>query len=228
MKKSGSIFSIGWLCLALCQPATAQVFSAGQAPAAPRSATTAAAPTFKAAPEPEKQLDEMVKLPPREKPAEVNNDDSFSPVETNFSGERQEVQKAPDNKDEPTVFHFKIVNGKVNFINADKRNILVYYDDYKIHRGFDKIIKCTIRVYVVNDLTEKISTLAFRLKWPDISTTVLMNQLNPGVKTYTDLMLLGDGCLKLDHTPTIEVNRCRVKGMSQEACADAIKWFPKQ
>ena len=28
-----------------------------------------------------------------------------------------------------------------------------------------------------------------------------------------------------DKAPTIEVNRCRVKGMTQEQCADAVKWF---
>ena len=156
---------------------------------------------------------------------EYSNDDTFSPIKKNFNGINSETeQQNPD----PKVFHFKIVNGEVSFDDNNKRNVLIYYDNYQIHRGFDKLIKCTIRVYVLNDLPEKITSLAFKLKWPDISTNVAMNQLQAGVTTYTDLMLLGEGCLKLDKTPTIEVNRCRIKGMSQEACADTLKWFPKK
>ena len=52
-----------------------------------------------------------------------------------------------------------------------------------------------------------------------------MNRLNPGVRTYKDVVLLGEGCFNLDKAPTVEVNRCRVKGMTQEQCADAVKWF---
>ena len=54
-----------------------------------------------------------------------------------------------------------------------------------------------------------------------------MNRVNPGVRTYMDVMLLGEGCFSMDKTPTIEVNRCRVKGMSEDKCSDAIRWFKK-
>ncbi len=150
--------------------------------------------------------------------------DLLSPVAKKFD---EQTQKANEAKGEPQVFHFKIVNDKVTVDDPDKRNILVYYDNYRIIRSFDKLTKCSIRVYVINDLKEKITSLGFKLHWPDISTAVEMVQVKPGVKTYTDLMLLGDGCLRLDKIPTIEVNRCRVKGMSQDACADAIKWMPR-
>ena len=149
--------------------------------------------------------------------------DIWMPTQKNFDYKQPDMIEP---KDEPQVFHFKIVNDKVSVVDPDKRNILVYYDDYKIIRGFDKITKCSIRVYVINDLQEKINTIGFKLHWPDVSTGVEMSQVKPGIKTYTDLLLLGDGCLRLDKTPTIEVNRCRVKGMSQEACADAVKWMP--
>ena len=199
-------------------PASAQVFSG--APSAPQQITQPAKPTA----EPLVALDELQKTPST--PAATDkNADTFSPVEKNFNNENQkkEVQNATSR-----VVHFKIVDGKVEFESDDRRSILVYYDNYQIHRGFDKMVKCTIRVYVLNDFKEKITSLGFKLKWPDISTSVEMSQLKPGVSTYTDLMLLGEGCLHLDKTPTIEVNRCRVRGISQETCADAIKWFPKK
>ena len=131
------------------------------------------------------------------------------------------------NNTDRKVLHFKIVEGEVIFDDPEKRDIMIFYDNYEIQKGMDGIVRCSIRLYVLNDLMTKISSLGFKLHWPNLSTSVQMNQVNPGVKTYTDMTLLGDGCLNMDKTPTIEVNRCRVKGMSQEACADAIKWFPK-
>lgn len=148
----------------------------------------------------------------------------FPSTQTNFNGENDDFG-AP--KDDPQVLHFKIVKGKVTVENPENRKVLVYYDNYQIHRGFDKLLKCSIRVHVINDLKEDITSLGFRLKWPEISTAVEMRQIKRGVQTYTDLMLLGDGCLRMDKTPTIEVNRCRVKAMTQQQCADAIQWLPR-
>ena len=123
-----------------------------------------------------------------------------------------------DRKDDPCA-----CIGKVIF--DDERKILISYDSYKVEKGLDGIVRCSMRIYVLNDLTTHISSLGVKLKWPQISTNVQMNKVNPGVKTYMDVMLLGDGCLSMDKTPTIEVNRCRVKGMSEEQCSNAIRWF---
>ena len=119
------------------------------------------------------------------------------------------------------------MNGEVILDEDKERSILIYYDNYQVHRGLDEYVRCSMRIYVLNDLKEKISSLGFKLYWPEISTSIQMNQLNPGVRTYKDIMLMGDGCFALDKAPTIEVNRCRVKGMSQEKCADAVKWYEK-
>jgi hypothetical protein len=154
-----------------------------------------------------------------------NGETSLLPkTQTNFDPDSVKFS-APEN--DPQVLHFKVVNGKISVEDPENRKILVYYDNYKLHRGFDKLLKCSIRVYVINDLNENITSLGFRLKWPEIATAVEMRQVKHGVKTYTDLMLLGDGCLRMDKTPTIEVNRCRVKGMTQEQCADAVQWLPR-
>lgn len=136
-------------------------------------------------------------------------------------------QKAQPERDpeERSVYSFKVINGEIVVDDNADRNILVYYGNYKINQRFDNWISCSIRVYVLNDLPTKITSFGAKLHWPDITTTIQMNHLEPGVKNYKDIMLLGEGCLHLDKTPTIEVNRCRVKGMSQEDCADAVKWF---
>jgi hypothetical protein len=158
------------------------------------------------------------------KSTDIDKTSLLPKTQTNFDPDS--VEFADPEKD-PQVLHFKIINGEISIENPENRKILIYYDNYKLHRGFDKLLKCSIRVYVINDLQENITSLGFRLKWPEIATAVEMRQVKHGVKTYTDLMLLGDGCLRMDKTPTIEVNRCRVKGMTQEQCADAVQWLPR-
>lgn len=144
-------------------------------------------------------------------------------VVKNF-GNKEKTQPTRD-PEERSVYSFKVINGEIVVDDNADRNILVYYGNYKINQRFDNWISCLIRVYVLNDLPTKITSFGAKLHWPDITTTIQMNHLEPGVKNYKDIMLLGEGCLHLDKTPTIEVNRCRVKGMSQEDCADAVKWF---
>lgn len=144
-------------------------------------------------------------------------------VEKNFGEEKKEEKKYDNTYGK--VYQIRIENGQVVYDN--ERKILVYYDNYKVERGMDNIVRCSMRIYVLNDLTEHISNLAIKLKWPEISTNVQMSRVNPGIRTYIDIMLLGEGCFSMDKTPTIEVNRCRVKGMSEDKCADAIRWFKK-
>lgn len=145
-------------------------------------------------------------------------------VKKNFAAETKEP--IYDNRT-PKIISFKIVNGEVILDDKKSRSILVYYDNYQVFRALDEYVRCSLRIYVLNDLTEKISSLGFKLYWPEISTSVQMNQLNPGVRTYKDITLMGDGCFALDKAPTIEINRCRVKSMSQDECADAVRWYEK-
>lgn len=123
------------------------------------------------------------------------------------------------------VFTFRLKDGHIEFDNNKKRKILVWYDNFHVIKGMDGMTRCSIRVFVLNDLTTRINNLGFKIIWPDIRTSVNMTKVNPGVNTYIDTMLIGDGCFTMDKTPVIEVNRCRVKGMSEESCADAVHWY---
>lgn len=144
-------------------------------------------------------------------------------VVRNFA-QSENKEKQYDNS-ERKVFTLKMVNGDIVINDKAPRSILISYEDYKINKSFDNWIRCSIRVYVLNDLTEQINNFSFKLHWPEMNATVQMNRLNPGVRTYKDIVLLGEGCFNMDKVPTIEVNRCRVKGMTQDQCADAVKWF---
>ena len=156
-------------------------------------------------------------------PQQSGSDELLNSAETN----NEKPKEAEYDNSEGKVIEFKFVDGKIVFGNDEDRKILVWYEDYKVERGMDNMVRCSMRIYVLNDMKDRLNNLSFKLKWPEISTNVQMVRVNPGVKTYTDTMLLGNGCLSMDKTPTIEVNRCRVKGKTEEQCADAVKWFQK-
>lgn len=142
----------------------------------------------------------------------------------NFS--KEDNSKKYDNS-HGRVIRFKVVDGEIQFLEDKDRKILIYYDNYKVSRGMDNVVRCTLRLYVLNDLEKKISNLGFKLHWPEMSTSLQMKNIEQGVSRYTDVMLLGNGCFTMDKTPTVEVNRCRIKGLSEEQCADKVKWFAR-
>ncbi len=202
--------SLSLLCALLLSPAVLQ-------------AQTLAIPSSNTAKTPASSVQ---KAAPAAKPTPVTtqrNEAASEYVVKNFNPDLQNTDDKKYDNSQQKAFSFKIVNGEI--VPDNKRSILISYEDYQINRSFDNWMRCSMRIYVLNDLTEKINNFSFKLHWPEISTTVQMNRLNPGVRTYKDIVLLGNGCLHMDKTPTIEVNRCRVKGMSQEECADAVKWY---
>lgn len=160
----------------------------------------------------------------QEQNTENNTDDLLVPAKINLQNTQEE--KTYDNSIGKVV-EYKVINGKIEYGNPDDRKILVYIENYKVHKGFDGFARCSMRIYVLNDLKERINNLSFKLIWPEIRTSVQMVKVNPGVKSYNDIMLLGDGCFSIDKTPTLEINRCRVKGKTEEQCADAVHWFKR-
>jgi hypothetical protein len=156
-----------------------------------------------------------------------SNDVASKPdVVVNISGDEQKVQEPVYDNSEGKVVSFKIVNGKL--VHDDERKILVSYDDFSVSRGMDNLVRCKMRIYVLNDMTERLNSFGIKLIWPEITTAINLVKVNPGVRTYRDVMLLGDGCFSMDKNPTIEVNRCRVKGKTEEQCANAVMWYKKQ
>ncbi len=202
-----------FMLLAMSNTAEAQMFAPNQGSAKPKAVAaqaqqknTAAASSNQAAAKKQPLLDE-------------NGAPNY--VVKKFDSDDDSVQY--DNS-ERKVFTLKMVGDEL-VVDDNARTILISYENYQINQSFDNWVRCSLRIYVLNDLTERVTNFSFKLHWPDMDASVQMNRLNPGVRTYKDIVLLGNGCFNLDKTPTIEVNRCRVKGMSQEQCADAVKWY---
>ena len=154
-----------------------------------------------------------------------NNKSSLPPSRINIGGKDNGNDNSIYDNTIPRVIHFELKDGKFIFDDDDKRDVLVWYENFKVSRGIDGITRCSMRIFVLNDLHERITSLGIKLIWPDIRTNVNMVKINTGVKTYSDVVLMGDGCFTMDKTPVVEVNRCRVKGMTEEKCAEAVHWF---
>lgn len=124
--------------------------------------------------------------------------------------------------------------GTAAFISTDSKegaedgNIFLYYSDFKIMRTAATGIGCRVRFHILNGLNNRVSNVSIKLIWPGINTPLSFNNVNPNTENYFDYALFGEGCYQMDKIPNIVVNRCRVKGMSQEACANKIRWLTKR
>ncbi|MBO4284910.1 MAG: hypothetical protein J5895_01590 [Alphaproteobacteria bacterium] len=96
--------------------------------------------------------------------------------------------------------------------------------DFKISKNLNGSITCDMKFYVYSTMKENISNISYRLKWPDMETPLSFDNVAPAKAQFRKYALLGKGCYNMDKIPNIIVNRCRIKGMSQQDCANAIRW----
>lgn len=135
----------------------------------------------------------------------------------------KEADEEDDIDTTPAAFQFKFVGNEV--VTQNNPRIMLYMRDFKISRNINGIPNCNMRFYVLSTLDEKITNISYRLKWPNIETALSFDNVKPNSAMYFDYSLLGNGCYNMDKAPNIVVNRCRVKGMSQQDCANAIEWL---
>lgn len=105
--------------------------------------------------------------------------------------------------------------------------IYLFYSDFKLDRMMSGTTTCDVSFLILSTLDRRLNSLAVRLKWPHMDTPVNFIDINPNQRYNLTYTLLGDGCYSMDKIPNIVVNRCRVKGMTQEECARKIRWIRK-
>lgn len=130
---------------------------------------------------------------------------------------------APPEEPKPVAVELRFVGGEV--LVETRPKIYLYSRDFKISRNMNGSVNCTMRFYVLSTAKEKITNLSYRLKWPGMETALSFDDVSPNKATFYDYSLLGNGCYTMDKAPNVIVNRCRIKGMSQRQCADAIQWI---
>lgn len=112
--------------------------------------------------------------------------------------------------------------------NEDNQLIFLYYDNFKITRSFGGGLGCDVKFAVMTNLDQRLINLSVKLKWPGMTTSLSFDNVNPNIETYFNYALFGEGCYTMDKIPNIIVNRCRIKGMSQEKCAAKIRWLSRK
>lgn len=105
--------------------------------------------------------------------------------------------------------------------------IYLFYSDFSVGRMMSGATTCDVRFLILSTLDRRLNSLAVRLKWPHMDTPVTFIDVNPNQRYEMTYTLLGDGCYSMDKIPNVVVNRCRVKGMTQEECARKIRWIRK-
>lgn len=122
-------------------------------------------------------------------------------------------------------------NGNVNIKKVENKTsehneeeIMLFMSNFRISTGLSGQISCSMKFHVYNNLKNKISNISYRLKWPDMETPLSFEDVEPGQALHRSYALLGKGCYSMDKSPNVIVNRCRVKGISQEQCASYISW----
>ncbi len=206
--KYGKLFAV-WavFCFSLPLPLQAQMFGGqfdGDDPL--ESLPIAQKPAIRTSQQPKA----APRLPADAKPV------SARPVSTNASG----AQNQPENL--PVAYQYRIVNNQKVLDLRPK--IFLYYRDFKISRNLNNMVVCNMRFYVLSTFPQKINNISYRLKWPNMETALSFDDVEPNVATYFDYALLGNGCYDMDKAPNVIVNRCRMKGLSSQECANAIRW----
>lgn len=109
----------------------------------------------------------------------------------------------------------------------DQELIMMYMKDFNIYRSPSGQTRCSVQFAIVTTLPVKLSNISYRLQWPKMDTVLSFSNVEPQVENHFNYSLLGDGCYSMDRSPNIIINRCRVKGMSQRACAAKVRWITR-
>lgn len=132
----------------------------------------------------------------------------------------KKVNYNPQNK----KIQMKRVMEQPNAYQKDEGKIQLSMKDFKISKNLSGITSCSMNFFVLSTVSSPVSSISFRLKWPDLEAPVSFEGVRPNQSSFRTHAFAGDVCYTLDKTPNVIVNRCRIKGMTQQDCANRIEW----
>ena len=177
------------------------------------------------------------------------NQNKVNDEKVSVSEEKQNVKKAPEKQtvvnpddyiyrnvpqvDRPTLDGVK--RGRTSVVPVVKNSkvqsegyIYIFYSDFNVGSMMNGATTCDVKFQILTTLDRKLTSLAVRLKWKEMETPLNFIDVNPNQEYHMVYTLLGDGCYSMDNVPNIIINRCRVKGMTQEDCARRVRWIRKR
>lgn len=156
---------------------------------------------------------------------QVLEDETASNKSDNNSGVVSQEEQLPPNEVAPSEMQ---QNTNINLLTLNQtenndQGIYVYYGKFKISHLFNGTTRCILNFVVYTTLPNKLSNISFRLQWPENSTQLSFDSVMPGKEYSVAQSFYGNGCYSMDKLPNITVNRCRLKGMDQRACAALVR-----
>ena len=136
---------------------------------------------------------------------------------------KKETAKAKKNTKKERSVRFGPESNK-----KDQELIMMYMKDFRVYRTSSGQTRCSMQFALVTTLPSRLSNISYRLQWPKMSTVLSFNNVMPEVENHYNYSLLGDGCYSTDKTPNIVINRCRIKGITQQACASKVRWITRR
>jgi hypothetical protein len=137
--------------------------------------------------------------------------------------------------DRPTLDGVKRGNTSITPLSADEgvevkddELIFLYYRDFQIRKNMGGRVSCKVSFILTTTLNRKLANISMRLIWPGLETSLSYDSVEPNQETAFNYVLVGEGCFNMDKMPNIVVNRCRVKGLTQQQCASKIRWLTKK
>ena len=106
----------------------------------------------------------------------------------------------------------------------DEQYIFLYMKDFSISKTVTGKTKCDMTFFVDNQTNNLIGRLSYKLQWKSMKTSLSFNNIVPRMDYSYAYSLFGEGCYSMDGTPNIIVNKCRIKGKTQDDCANMIVW----
>ena len=136
---------------------------------------------------------------------------------------KRPIQKVTFGKPAQNVQTKPVVEGH-KMGQTDEGKINIYMRNFEISKSLTGITSCSMSFQVYSTLSNVVSNISFRLKWPDLETPLSFDNIGSGKTVSQNHAFAGKVCYTLDRTPNVIVNRCRVKGMTQQECANHIEW----
>lgn len=153
-----------------------------------------------------------------------NKETNSQPYSNNSTYTRDEILRANGFVPKSEMKFPKEFRPIDDFDSVSNNLIELYISNFSISRNMNGITSCTMDFHLNNDSNDVISLLSYKIEWEGLKTSLNFRNALPRQDKFQKYTLLGEGCYNADKIPNIVINRCRVKGISQDACANRIRW----
>ena len=87
--------------------------------------------------------------------------------------------------------------------------------------------KCAFGVTLKSEINKNINNITFRLVYPDDNRfAFIFRNIKPNTAEEHFITTDGSICFYIDGTPHIDLNKCRIHGVTEDECVKMLEWDP--